>query len=276
MHSCRTLDLRSRGETKRQRESFDRVRRTERTYTIQLRKIAKIVGDIVNGFDWGNPAEADRLVTDALTEFAKTISPWAKSVAASMLVDVQRRDVKAWREITNGMGEALRAEILRAPTGLVFQQKMAEQVKLITSLPTEAAQRVHHLVTESMIDSGRAKAIADEIFRSGEVSRGRANLIARTEVGRAASAFTESRAQYIESPGYIWRTARDSEVRNTDNNPIGSHRLLEGKFIPWDKPPVASTNGQRAHAGAIYNCRCYPEPIIPSRFFGHNGGPPLN
>jgi hypothetical protein len=26
---------------------------------------------------------------------------------------------------------------------------------------------------------------------------------------------------------------------------------------------VAGEQGEHAHAGMIYNCRCYPEPVIP-------------
>jgi SPP1 gp7 family putative phage head morphogenesis protein len=269
MHSCKTLDLHPRGtETRRQREAFDRVRRAERHYTVQLRKVARAVGMIVAGFqDVPDQAEAIRLITEALGLYSETIRPWSKAVAASMLVDVSRRDDTAWRAITASMGSAVRLELNSAPTGAVYHQKMAEQVKLITSIPLDAARRVHYLAAEALADSTRAKAISEEIYaRSGEVSKSKADLIARTEVGRSAAAFTQARAEHIDSPGYIWRTAGDNDVRNIDRNPVGSHRLLNGKFIPWDKPPVASTNGQRAHAGAIYNCRCYPEPIIPARF----------
>lgn len=274
--SCRTLDLGPRRETRRQREAFDRVKRAERQYGVQLRKIARHVGDIVGTFakteDW---PEAERQIIEALGLYAETITPWAKATASSMLVDVSRRDEQAWRTVTQNMGAAVRLELAKAPTGVVYRQKMAEQVGLIRSIPLDAARRVHHLATEALATSGRAKEIAEEIMRSGDVARSHANLIARTEVGRASGAFTEARALHIESPGYIWRTVGDNDVRNVDGNPVGSHRLLDGKFIPWDKPPVASTNGKRAHAGCIYNCRCYMEPVIPSRWIGHNGGPSL-
>lgn len=269
MHSCRTLDLGTRNETKRQREAFERIRRAERTYGLQLRKVARIVGDIVKGFEnVPDEAEAIRLITEALGLYSQTIRPWSRAVAASMLVDVSRRDEKAWQQITRAMGGALKVELLTAPTGLVYKTKMEEQVSLITSIPLDAARRVHHLAAEALVDSGRAKSIAEDIFRrSGEVSMSKANLIARTEVGRSAMAFTQARAEHIQSPGYIWRSVGDSDVRNIDGNPVGSHRLLNGKFIEWDKPPVVSTNGVRAHAGAWCNCRCYPEPVIPRRFF---------
>lgn len=257
MPFARTLDLKYRRESRRQREAFDRVRRTERQYTIQLRKIAKQIGHFVNAFDWENdPLTAEREVTRILTEYSATIRPWAKAVAASMLVDVNRRDEKAWRQITETMGEAMHLELKQAPTGLVYHNKMEEQVRLITSLPLDAAERVHKLVTEALYTGERAKEIADDIMRSGQVSQSRADLIARTEVGRAAAAFTQARAEHIESPGYIWQTAKDSAVRE-------SHRKMQGKFVPWDKKPVL--DGMTGHAGEFPNCRCYTQPIIPRR-----------
>ena len=133
---------------------------------------------------------------------------------------------------------------------------MDEQVTLITSLPTKAAERVHNLTIEALSNSTRASEVAKEILATGNVTESRANLIARTEVARTASLITESRAVHIGSEGYFWRTAGDSDVRH-------EHRLLSGKYIKWNDPPVASADGTRAHAGQIYNCRCWPEPVLP-------------
>ena len=61
-----------------------------------------------------------------------------------------------------------------------------------------------------------------------------------------------SRARTVD--GYVWRTAGDSDVRS-------SHKKMNGKFVRWDDPPqLDNLNGD---AGALPNCRCYPEPLIP-------------
>ena len=70
-------------------------------------------------------------------------------------------------------------------------------------------------------------------------------------------AITKARAEHIGSPGYIWRTSKDGAVRP-------SHRKMEGKLVPWDKPPTL--DNYTAHCGEFANCRCFPEPIIPDRF----------
>lgn len=233
-----------------------KTRRVELSYAGQLRKVAQQVGAIINGFPAGDP-ESVPTITDMLAKYAELLIPWATATASKMLGEVNRRDEQAWFAHANDISRALREEIRTAPTGALMQQLLAEQVTLIRSLPIEAAKRVHELTLAGVEDGTRAKEIAKEIARSGEVSANRANLIATTEVSRTASMLTEARAVYIGSPGYFWRTSEDSDVRE-------DHRILNGKFIPWDSPPIADRRtGARAHAGCIYRCRCYPEPVIP-------------
>nr|WP_246374794.1 phage minor head protein [Pseudochelatococcus contaminans] len=131
---------------------------------------------------------------------------------------------------------------------------MAEQVRLITSLPSEAAQRVHDLTIEGITQGTRASEIAKKIMEAGDVTASRANMIARTEVSRTATLLTQARAEYVGSDGYIWRTSGDSDVRP-------SHKAMNGKFVRWSELP--ELDGMVGHAGALPNCRCYPEPVIP-------------
>lgn len=252
-----TQDLKYR-ETRKERMAFERTRRAERHYAVQLRKIAAQIGKLCKTYDPNDPMWVQR-VQSTLRRYASDLEPWAKTTAAAMLADVSRRDETAWRKYGALLGEELRSEIRSAPTGNVMRRLMSEQVKLITSLPLDAAKRVHKLTTEAYLRGTRADEVAKEILRSGHVSKSRAMLIARTEIGRTAAALTQARAQFIESPGYVWRTVGDPDVR-----PL--HKKLNGKIFKWDDPPIAGEKGERAHPGAIYNCRCWPEPILPSEF----------
>jgi SPP1 gp7 family putative phage head morphogenesis protein len=246
-----------RRETKRQQQAFARARRAEQKYSRQLRKVATQVGNIINSFPPGDPAALPPL-TRALAHYAEAIRPWATAVASDMVAQVARYDELAWRAHTQGMARAVRQEIAQAPTGAVVRRLLAEQVALITSLPIDAGNRVHKLTTEALVDSSRASEIAKDILRSGEVTRSRATLIARTEVGRTSTAMTQARAEHMGSDGYIWRTAGDADVRK-------SHKQMEGKFVRWDTMPRLS-DGTVTHAGAIWNCRCFAEPVIPAIF----------
>jgi SPP1 gp7 family putative phage head morphogenesis protein len=245
-----------RTDTPADRAAFARVRRAERQYATQLRKVARHVGDIIKAHQ---PETSDGMaeIRAILSKYAEVITPWAKVTAARMIADVGRRDEKAWEANSKAMGRALRDEVTNAPTGFYLRERLAENVKLITSLPTEAGERVHELTLEAMFNASRSSEVAKEIARSGEVTISRANLIARTEVARTSSGLVEARAVHIGSEGYIWRTAGDSDVRP-------SHRAMNGKFVRWDSPPTL--DGMTGHAGCYPNCRCYPEPVIPEEF----------
>lgn len=246
----------TRSELRKARERFLRPRNAEIAYQRQLTAVAKQVGAIVKGF------APDGVVTDlpalraSLLRYAEVLRPWARTVTATMHGKVAKRDATAWNRLAREMGRTLRREIESAPIGKALREAMAIQVKLITSLPTEAAERVHKLTTEAIINATRSDEIAKEIMRSGAVTASRAQLIARTEVARTSSLLVESRARHIGSSHYIWRTVLDGRVRK-------EHRRLEGKVIAWDDPPVAGPDGMKYHAGQGPRCRCFAEPIIP-------------
>jgi SPP1 gp7 family putative phage head morphogenesis protein len=173
-----------------------------------------------------------------------------------MVNDVSRRDEKFWIDQSKLIGKHLRAEIKNSPVGIAIRERTAEAAQLISSLPLEAAERVEALTVEYMTRGIRASELSKRILATGEVTKSRANLIARTETSRTAGVLQEVRAKSAGSDGYIWRTAMDIDVRDR-------HRKLEGKFFTWDKPPITGENGERSHPGGIYNCRCYAEVVLP-------------
>lgn len=245
-------------ESRTEKRGFDRIRRAEYQYGVRLRKLARHVGDIVRHFPQGS-LEASAEITKVLKAYSIAIQPWAKAVANSMLVEVNRRDEIAWTERTKDMAASLRLELKAAPTGVLLRQMQEEQLKYITKIPLDAATRVHELTMEGILGARRAEDIAQEIRRTTQVSESYANLVARTEVGRVATNLTAARATHIGSEGYIWRTAGDSDVRKT-------HRDLEGTYHRWDRPPLCDLPNYHSHPGAIFNCRCYPEVVIPEQY----------
>lgn len=246
-----------RRDTKKQREAFAKVRNAENYYRSQLRKVARHINDIVMGYEHDDPAQLAQM-QKVLRRYATIIKPWSRNVARRMLHDVSKRDERAWSSYAKNMGVEIRREIQETPIGAELRSLLADQVNLITSLPLQAAQRVHELTQKAIPEGGRYKNIVDEIKDTGQVTMSRATLIARTETARTASALTMVRAKSIGSEGYIWRTAHDADVRP-------SHKKMEGKFIRWDDPPEVDP-GKRYHAGMFPNCRCVAEPIIPDTF----------
>lgn len=173
-----------------------------------------------------------------------------------MLADVARRNLRQWEQNSKDMGRALYAEIRQAPTGMLLEALQADQVGLITSLPRKAGQRVHDLATQALVDGRRSTDVGKDILLTGRVTEARARLISRTEVSRAQSNLTQARAMFAGSEGYLWRTSKDGDVRDT-------HRAVEGTYQRWDAPPKTDKNLDPYHAGCGPNCRCWAEPVLP-------------
>lgn len=235
------------------RSAFIRAKKLVLQYGARLRKIARHVGDVVSAFDVSTP-EGQILLQTQLRRYADVLTPWAEATAERMVAEVAQADAQSWRKMSADIGRNLRREIETAPTGAVMQRLKAEQIDLITSLPREAAERVHRITTEGISRGTRASEVAEQIMRTGDVTRSRADLVARTEVGRTSTTLTQARAEHIGSTGYIWRTSKDSDVRP-------SHKAMEGRFVAWADPPTL--DNLKGHAGALPNCRCYCEPVLP-------------
>lgn len=238
----------------RQRSVFVRTRKVEEGYARRLRKIASHIGELVKAIYNPDDPFAAGQVSNALERYAAILEPWARSVGGRMVAEIDARDKRAWRETSAEISRLMQAQLSDTEVGRLTRQRLDDQVALITSLPRDAAERVRKLTLEGMTQGTRAKEIAAEITRSGEVSKSRATLIARTEVSRTSTEFTRARAESVGSTHFIWRTSRDGDVRK-------SHRALDGKTFRWDDPPECDP-GHHALPGAIWNCRCWAEPVF--------------
>jgi SPP1 gp7 family putative phage head morphogenesis protein len=239
---------------RKSRERFAVMQKLEAEYMRALRQLTNQIDHIVKAMAPGGWAKDANQLQSVLRQYAKVIEPWAQSIAERMVFRIARLNEAAWTQLGKDIGRELRKEIQTAPTGDFLQLFLREQVHLITSLPLDAADRVHRLTVEGMMGSKRASEVAAEILETGDVTESRARLIARTEIARTASGLTMARAQHVGSTHYVWRTSGDTDVRT-------SHKEMDGKIVPWVLPPMLS-DGTRTHAGMIYNCRCYAEPIL--------------
>jgi SPP1 gp7 family putative phage head morphogenesis protein len=234
------------------------AKRAEVQYGVQLRKLARHVGDIVRGIGPQDQQGAS-LAAEALRAYAEAVRPWAKARARLMVAEIAARTDAQWRKVSAEMGQTMR-QVLTGPSveGNLAPRYAAlerEQIARITSIPLEAAERVQHLAAESLIKGTRFTDAVAEIMRQGEVSKAHATMIARTETGAAVTSLVRARSEMVDAQQFVWRTVGDASVRP-------SHRELNGKSFRWDDPPECDP-GIRALPGSSPNCRCWAEPIIP-------------
>lgn len=240
-------------------ERFLKARKAEAAYQRALTAAARQVGALVAGFAPKGDIENYPQLQQALEEYSRVLKPWATAVSKRMHQEVSVRDLQAWEGLARDMGISLRQQLLRTNTGEYMREALHLQVSLITDLPLQAAARIHELTMRNITTAGRGEDVEEMIMRTMAVSVSRARTIARTETARTASLLTEARATSIGCEQYIWHTVHDSDVRPR-------HRDLDGLVYRYDDPPVSGENGERSGPGQIYNCRCYGEPVLPSKY----------
>jgi SPP1 gp7 family putative phage head morphogenesis protein len=247
-------DISDREQRRKARERFQLAERLEREYMRSLRLLTRQIDHMVKGLAPKGVVKNAAELQSMLRQYSRTIEPWARTVAEKIFLRISRKDEAAWAKLGKEMGRGLRKELNSVPRQQFIEEFLNEQVRLITSLPIEAAERVNQLTMEAAIQGTRASEVAKQILETGKVTENRARLIARTEIARTASGITIERAKHVGSTHYVWRTSGDSDVRE-------SHKKLNGKMFAFAEPPEVEP-GQRYHAGQFPNCRCYVEPVI--------------
>lgn len=140
---------------KEARERFLAGRKAETRYGVQLRSLAKQIDVLVRGMAPDGVLSDPSALVETLRKYAETIDPWARAVAWRMINDVSARDAAAWSKHGRMIGRALRKEIEQAPTGASMRESLARQVRLIKSIPQDAAERVHKLTLEGITKGTR-------------------------------------------------------------------------------------------------------------------------
>ncbi|HAN8704320.1 TPA: hypothetical protein IGN17_002505 [Escherichia coli] len=177
-------------------------------------------------------------------------------VGKKMFSQVEQEEWDQWKSVSAEISAGLRDVVGNTPVGAVAQDIVYRQIQLMKSLPLEAAERVREIQSralQAVINGERPEQLYEMIMQSGDVTAGRARMIARTEIGRATGALTQARALAVGSEGYWWRI----EGAGTRD----SHRRMKDKFVRWDNPPTL--DGMTGHAGCLPNCKCWPEVQIP-------------
>jgi SPP1 gp7 family putative phage head morphogenesis protein len=259
--------VRQRAEEKAEKK-FQSARNAQTSYGAQLRHLARQVAKIIEAVahEEKPPYSSATIarIREALRDYAEAIAPWARATAARMIAETDRRGKTALNAYSTELGLELRNEIQNAPTGEVMRGLLAEQVELITSLPIDAAQRVHERTIEGIEIGSRypertaeiEEALAETYPEATERwLKTRATLIARTETARTASKLVEARAKHVGAEQYVWRTSGDWKVRP-------SHKRLDRSVHSWDAPPLSDPPDHHSHPGQIWNCRCVALPII--------------
>ena len=226
----------------------------EKKFYVQLRKVARIVGGIIESHVENEKILNQRAMASALEAYSAALGPWGETITGKIVDGLSASNARAWASASARLGRELRSDLAQSVVGAVARNLQRDQVELIKSLPLEAGLRAQKLAQEATFTGQRADEIAKKLADTEKITVGRARNIARTEIAKANAAITRARAEYVGAEQYFWRTAGDEAVRE-------SHAELEGKVFRFDDPP--EIEGEGAHGpGEFPGCRCYAEPII--------------
>lgn len=245
-------------------KDWKRIKTVEKEYLNTLLKLVKIFKKIANSS--GNDQQK---YIDSMNNFQNSMQyeKFINSAVKRMVLPIDVGNQRTWREAAKKATKGkflyrLLMDELKQGTGHIIQQQVMENVLLIKTLPNDVAQKVVNDIAENALKGARAESI-EKIIRdkTDQHSRASARLIARTETAKTMSALTKARCEQLGLRWYIWRTALDgTRVRL-------SHRIMEGVLVNWNNPPapeelVGEKSAGHYHAGNIWNCRCFSEPVL--------------
>ena len=162
------------------------------------------------------------------------------------------------RDSTTDLAKVLRLELstLTPEIQEALGAFRRENVALIRSIADTQLAQVETLVNEAATSGMRVETLRNRIQERFQVSRSRAQLIARDQVLKTNAQLTQVRHASVGVIEYEWVTSKDERVRET-------HQALDGTIQRWDSPPVTNDNGDTNHPGEDFQCRCVARPIIP-------------
>ena len=245
-------------------DEWKRLKTVERTYLSALMRLVKIFNKIAQS----SGSDKD-IYQKAMERFqnSKQYERYVYSAVKRMVTPLEVGNMKTWRSAAKKATKgrflySLLIEELKQGKDIVIRNQIIENANLIKTLPTDVAQKVVKDIYEESLKGARAESI-EKIIRDKTDQHARASvrLIARTETAKTQSALTKARCEELGLRWYVWRTSLDG------NRVRKSHQIMEGVLVRWSDPPSPEAlAGEESvgnyHAGNIWNCRCYSEPLI--------------
>ena len=126
---------------------------------------------------------------------------------------------------------------------------VVQNTSLIKSIKNQGLEDVKGVVTRGFQQGLRPEDITKQIQARYDIVKNRAKLIARDQIAKLNSNFSQLRQVGAGVSEYVWKTADDERVR-------ALHDERDGLKFSWDNPPDDGNPGEPV------NCRCYAEPVF--------------
>ena len=194
---------------------------------------------------------ADSLFSDFKTAFSKTANT-VKAKVTGIAETLAKTVVSKQGQQSDGQLSAM----IQQRTGIDFSSLMSDgalkeavdeavaaNIALINSIPQQYLDKVEQAVMASLQAGTLNATLADDLLKIEGVTKSRAKLIARDQLGKINSRLSQIRQQSLGITHYFWSTSHDERVRDR-------HRRWDGDRIAWDTPTIDG------HPGQAIQCRC--------------------
>lgn len=150
----------------------------------------------------------------------------------------------------------------------LIRSSLSVNIKLVKSIPVELLDDLSYVIEDGFRSGASLSEITKSITSKFNISKNRADNIARTEIAKLHS--DTLRAEYLKLgiETYEWNTSNDERVRI-------SHKVLNGKTCSWNDPTIykdsiydkrwkkrSSIGAVEKHIGQDYRCRCSPSATL--------------
>jgi len=140
------------------------------------------------------------------------------------------------------------------------QASIADNVRLIQSIPDQYLTQVESIVMTNIRSGGRPSSIAKSLQRQFGGTERRAKMIASDQTAKVKGQRNAKRQQDAGFPYFEWDDSDDERVRDRHAY-LSEHVTQYGKGVyRWDNPPL-SDKGVPIIPGEDYQCRCIGRPV---------------
>lgn len=209
-----------------------------------------------------NIGDSKRIVNDSLfSDFKSAFSKTANTVKAKVsgiAETLAKTVVSKQGQQSDGQLSAM----IQQRTGIDFSglmsdgalqeavdEAVAANIALINSIPQQYIDKVEQAVMASLQAGTLNATLADDLLKIEGVTKSRAKLIARDQLGKINSRLSQIRQQSLGITHYFWSTSHDERVRDR-------HKRWDGDRIAWDTPTIDG------HPGQAIQCRCTAIPDL--------------
>ena len=215
-------------------------------------------GKVFFAQDGSIASQARILINALLSKFESMFSGKADEIVNKMINNVDKASRASLSSSLGDMaGMKINTNVTSSDLKDTMKSRIAENVALIKSIPTQYLGRISGTVYRSITSGQGLAELEPQIQKYGEMTKTRANTIALDQTRKAMQGITVDRLNKIGVKQFEWIHSGGSRFPRKD------HQDMNGNIYSFDDLPIIDhRTGERGIPGQSPNCRCVMRPII--------------